>query len=386
MNKIDKLIKELYSNGVEQVELRSLLDYEQPTKFIVKSTDYDNSFDTPVLTAGQSFILGYTDETEGIYLADKNNPVIIFDDFTTSFHWVDFDFKVKSSAMKMLRPKENIDTNFRYIYYAMKCIQYFPQDHARQWISKYSLFQIPLPPLPIQEEIVRILDKFIALEAELQAELEARRKQYEYYREKLLTFSELETPTGGVNRSKSTSYVEWRTLGECLIRTKGTKITAGKMSELHSENGEIKIFAGGKTVAMVNYGDIPNGDICKIPSVIVKSRGIIEFEYYDKPFSHKNEFWSYHSSNPNLKIKYVYYFLKTKEDYFQNIASIMQMPQISIRDTEKFQIPIPPLSEQERIVSILDKFEEMVNKSLPEEIEARRKQYEYYREKLLAFN
>jgi type I restriction enzyme S subunit len=175
-------------------------------------------------------------------------------------------------------------------------------------------------------------------------------------------------------------------LGECLIRTKGTKITAGKMSELHSENGEIKIFAGGKTVAMVNYGDIPNGDICKIPSVIVKSRGIIEFEYYDKPFSHKNEFWSYHSSNPNLKIKYVYYFLKTKEDYFQNIASIMQMPQISIRDTEKFQIPIPPLSEQERIVSILDKFEEMVNKSLPEEIEARRKQYEYYREKLLAFN
>lgn len=89
--------------------------------------------------------------------------------------------------------------------------------------------------------------------------------------------------------------VEWRALGEVLVRTKGTKITAGKMKELHKSNAPIKIFAGGKTFALVDFDDIPQKDINHKPSIIVKSRGIIEFEYYDKPFSHKNEMWAYHS-------------------------------------------------------------------------------------------
>lgn len=95
--------------GVEKnkyVELGELLSYEQPGKYIVKSTEYNNLYQTPVLTAGQSFILGYTNEIDGIYKANVHNPTIIFDDFTTSFHWVNFDFKVKSSAMKMLRLKK----------------------------------------------------------------------------------------------------------------------------------------------------------------------------------------------------------------------------------------------------------------------------------------
>ncbi len=89
------------------------MDYEQPTPYIVSSTKYDDEFTTPVLTAGKGFVLGHTDETEGIYNASKENSVIIFDDFTTSFHWVDFNFKVKSSAMKMIRPKENIKMDFK---------------------------------------------------------------------------------------------------------------------------------------------------------------------------------------------------------------------------------------------------------------------------------
>lgn len=189
MNKIEELIQQYCPNGVEFKDLGEVLDYEQPTKYIVESTRYHKDHETPVLTAGQTFILGYTDETEGIYDASKENPVIIFDDFTTSFHWVDFEFKVKSSAMKMLRPKKGSDIIFRFIYYAMKCVEYNPQDHARQWISVYSKFQIPIPPLPIQKEIVTILDSFTQLEAELEAELEARRAQYAYYRNKLLTFT-----------------------------------------------------------------------------------------------------------------------------------------------------------------------------------------------------
>lgn len=191
MNTIKQLIEKYCPDGVEYKKLGEVLGYEQPSKYIVKSTDYDDSYSTPVLTAGQSFILGYTNETDGIYAASKSNPTIIFDDFTTSFHWVDFDFKVKSSAMKMLRPKLKKDVDFRYIYFAMSCIKYVPQDHTRHWISKYSLFEIPVPPLPVQREIVRILDSFTSLEAELEAELEARRKQYEYYRDQLLSFKHL---------------------------------------------------------------------------------------------------------------------------------------------------------------------------------------------------
>jgi type I restriction enzyme S subunit len=189
MNKIEKLMTELCPNGVEFKKLDTILDYEQPTKYIVESTSYDDNFETPVLTAGQTFILGYTDETDGIYKASKEKPIIIFDDFTTSFHWVDFDFKVKSSAMKILTSKTDMDFDFRFVYYAMKCITYKPQEHARQWISVYSQFEIPFPPLPIQAEIVNILDKFTALEAELETELKARRKQYEHYRNALLTFT-----------------------------------------------------------------------------------------------------------------------------------------------------------------------------------------------------
>ena len=160
------------------------------------------------------------------------------------------------------------------------------------------------------------------------------------------------------------------------------------MKALHKKDGPLKIFAGGKTIALVNFKDIPEKNINREPSIIVKSRGIIEFEYYDKPFSHKSEMWSYHSTNKNMNIKFVYYFLKINEPYFQNIGNRMQMPQISTPDTENFPIPIPSLEEQARIVSILDKFDTLtssISEGLPREIELRTKQYEYYRELLLNF-
>ncbi len=158
----------------------------------MNSTQFNKTFQTPVLTAGSSFILGYTDESHGIYSANKDNPVMIFDDFTTSFHWVDFDFKVKSSAMKILKPKENCNVDFRFVYYAIKCINYSPSSHSRQWISKYSNHKIYIPSLAKQKGIVATLDKFHSLINDLSdgipAEQKARRKQYEYYRNKLLTF------------------------------------------------------------------------------------------------------------------------------------------------------------------------------------------------------
>ncbi len=178
--------------------------------------------------------------------------------------------------------------------------------------------------------------------------------------------------------------VEYKEIGSVLNRSKGTKITAAQMKEINTEKGKVKIFAGGKTFAMVNFDDIPSKDINYDPSIIVKSRGIIEFEYYDKPFSHKNEFWSYQSKNQNILIKYVYYFLKLNECYFQQLASKMQMPQIALPDTEKYKIPIPPLPIQQEIVTILDKFTAL-EAELEAELEARSRQYDYYRNQLLAF-
>lgn len=178
--------------------------------------------------------------------------------------------------------------------------------------------------------------------------------------------------------------VEWKSLGEVLIRTKGTQITASKMKEVHKDNAPIKIFAGGKTFALVNFGDIPDKDVNTNPSIIVKSRGIIEFEYYDKPFSHKNEMWSYYSENENINLKFVFYFLKLNEPHFQRIGAKMQMPQIATPDTDKFQIPIPPLSVQQEIVKILDTLTALTSE-LTSELTLRQKQYQYYRDMLLNF-
>ena len=177
--------------------------------------------------------------------------------------------------------------------------------------------------------------------------------------------------------------VEWKPLKDILIRTKGTKITAAEMKVLHKDNAPLKIFAGGKTFALVNFEDIPEKDINKNPSIIVKSRGIIEFEYYDKPFSHKNEMWSYYSNDKNINIKYIYYILENQEPYFQNLGSKMQMPQIATPDTDKYLVPIPPLSVQTKIVKILDALTALTSE-LTSELILRRKQYEYYREKLLS--
>lgn len=185
--------------------------------------------------------------------------------------------------------------------------------------------------------------------------------------------------------------VEWKALGEVLVRTKGTKITAGQMRELHKDGAPVKVFAGGKTVAFVDFGDIPEKDVNREPSIIVKSRGVIEFDYCDQPFSHKNEMWSYNARGKAINIKYVYYFLKLNEPHFQNIGSKMQMPQIATPDTDRFEIPIPcpgnpekSLEIQAEIVRILDSFTELTTE-LTAELTARKKQYNYYRDKLLSF-
>ena len=132
--------------------LADIVSYEQPTPYIVKSTNYADSYETPVLTAGKSFIIGYTDETAGIYTF---LPCIIFDDFTTDSKFVDFPFKVKSSAMKILQVVENI--NIEYVSMFMSITRLIGDTHKRYWISEYSKLEIPIPPAEEQKRIVDIV-------------------------------------------------------------------------------------------------------------------------------------------------------------------------------------------------------------------------------------
>ena len=173
-----------FTDDWEERKLGEIFNYEQPTKYIVKSTEYDDNFNTPVLTAGKSFLLGYTDEISGIKNATVENPVVIFDDFTTGSHYVDFPFKIKSSAMKLLSLNDNSD-NFYFMFNTLKNIKYVPQSHERHWISKFSSFEIYKPSQEEQQKIgsfFKHLDDTIALH---QRKLDLLKEQKKGYLQKM---------------------------------------------------------------------------------------------------------------------------------------------------------------------------------------------------------
>ncbi|MGM9843797.1 MAG: restriction endonuclease subunit S [Muribaculaceae bacterium] len=407
MSRLQELIDRLCPEGVEYKELGDLLDYEQPTKYIVSSTEYDDNYETPVLTAGQSFILGYTDETEGIYPASKKKPAIIFDDFTTTFHWVDFPFKVKSSAMKILYPKSN-SANFKYIHYAMQCIGFVPGEHTRYWISKYSRFTIPVPPIDVQEEIVRILDKFSSYAAELQAELQARKEQYEYYRNFLLNFNPSASGFGTDDEQKVSELVfggkryriEWKSMGEIGTFIRGKRFVRTDISD--------------EGTPCIHYGDI----YTYYGLYATKTRGFINKEIAKKMrYAEKNDIvivaagenkddlgnalsWlgeepvAIHDACFIFKSKMYPNFLShvCRTGFYHNqvrkYANEAKICSVSGSDLAKVIIPIPPYELQIKIANILDRFETLVNdlsEGLPAEIAAVKAQYEYYRNKLLTF-
>ena len=147
--------------GWAACKLEDIIEYEQPQAYIVSSTDYNDSYSTPVLTAGKSFVIGYTQESFGT--CDKL-PVIIFDDFTTDSKYVDFPFKVKSSAMKILHAR-SMNVNLMYISYYMKITRLTGDTHKRYWISEYSKLEIMLPPKEEQNKIVeRVVNIFSVLD------------------------------------------------------------------------------------------------------------------------------------------------------------------------------------------------------------------------------
>ena len=182
--------------------------------------------------------------------------------------------------------------------------------------------------------------------------------------------------------------VEFRKIKDTFKRLQGTPITAEKMKEIDNPEGDIRIFAGGKTVINSFEKDIPKANITRVPAVLVQSRGVIDAIYYEEPFTFKNEMWAY-TTEDKTSVKYLYYVLKNNIQQFRDAASGMgSLPQISLKVTEDFKIPLPPLPVQQEIVRILDNFTELTTEltaELAAELTARKKQYEYYRDKLLTF-
>ena len=180
--------------------------------------------------------------------------------------------------------------------------------------------------------------------------------------------------------------IEWKKICEIGKRNKGIPITAGQMAELSSPAGNVRVFAAGQTMADICEKDLPANCAHKGPSIIVKSRGHIDFEYYEKPFTHKNELWSYTFKSKETA-KFVYYYLTCHTELFRRKAksNSVKLPQLCVSDIDDFQIPLPTPAEQQRIVDILDTFMASIN-NIANRISHRRKQHEYYREQLFSFN
>lgn len=178
----NKKIQDGFSSTWETVELSDVFDYIQPTKYLVSEDNYSDEYDIPVLTAGKTFVLGYTNETEGIF---SDVPVVIFDDFTTDSKYVDFPFKAKSSAMKILKIKEGY--NIKFAFAALQNIRYTVGGHERHWISKFAPMTVEMPPLEIQNKIAEIINTFDSSICCLEKELNYFEKKKKSLQQLLLT-------------------------------------------------------------------------------------------------------------------------------------------------------------------------------------------------------
>ena len=252
--------------------------------------------------------------------------------------------------------------------------------------SQWEKIQIPIPPLPVQQEIVNILDTFTQLEAEPEAELEARKKQYEYYRNELLTFGD---------------EVEWKTLGEVMTITRGASPRPISNFITNESDG----------VPWIKIGDVePKSKFITTTKEKITKEGAKKSRFlrkgdfilsnsmsFGRPYIlaidgciHDGWISMQHFEN-NLKPDFLYHLLRSNsiQNYWKQKASSGTVQNLNADIVRATEIPIPSLAEQERIAGILDHFDTLVNDitiGLPAEIEARRKQYEYYREKLLSFD
>jgi len=350
--------KQLNQSEWKEVELGELLDYEQPTKYIVESTDYKNEYETPVLTAGKSFILGYTNETKGIY--DKL-PVIIFDDFTTDNKYVDFKFKVKSSAMKLLIPKNN-DVNLKFVFYMMKRIDSKSSTHKRFYLSSYQYRKIPIPflngkpDLETQKQIVAVLEKAEGLK-------EKRKKTLELLDEYLKSvFAEmfLKDEFKEKELNEICEFIDYR--GKTPKKTKsGIKlITAKNVKRGYIDNNPEEFIAESDYECWMTRGFPKQGDVLFTTEAPLGNAAVLG--YFDKIALAQRIITL--QCNGEINPFYLMYFLLTSN--FQNKlkkdTTGSTVSGIRSKEFKKIKIPLPPLELQEKFAKIVEHVEKTKEK------------------------
>ena len=340
----------------KEYELGELLSYEQPTPYIVESTDYNDAYGTPVLTAGKSFILGYTDEKEGIY---DQLPVIIFDDFTTASQYVNFNFKVKSSAMKILTPVTELVLP-KYIYYRMQIIDFDHSTHKRYWIQQYSKIRVSVPPLSEQERIVaRIEELFSQLDAGVET-LKKTKAQLSVYQQAAITeaFS-VENNTPNVCLSDIAQIIGGITKGRDLSGTETIELPYLRVANVQdgyldlSEIKTIKLRVDEKERYLLKPGDVlytEGGDRDKLGRGTVWRGEIKDCVHQNHVFKARVDqskaipeyvaFWSMSTPARN------YFYQKGKQSV--NLASINKTVLSALT------LPLPALEKQREIINHIE--------------------------------
>lgn len=363
MSRLEELIQELCPNGVEYKPL------SDKTLFAFR---YGKGNKIPEDTGGQYDVYGANGIVSHI---DEYNC----EDVTIIGHIgaVGLINRVKgkcfvtyNGTIATVVDKEKVDS--QYLYYVLTTLDLPSRKKGSQpflSVSDFDKIAIPVPPLEVQREIVRILDSFTLLTAELTAELTARKKQYEYYRNHLLTYD---------------ASVKVQTLGEVCNISAGGDAPKEVMTKEMTEKFSIPIISNGiGENALYGYTNIAK---INTPAVTIAARGTIGYaEYRDYPYFPIIRLLSAIPKDTSVvDTKYLYYCLKGKQ-YSVPMGGI---PQLTAPKLKNVKIPVPNIEEQQSIVDILDRFDSLCNDittGLPAEIEARQKQYEFYRDKLLSF-
>lgn len=382
MSRIDDLIAEYCPNGVERKPLGAIAKLYRGNG--LQKKDFTDK-GIGCIHYGQIYTRYDTFTSQTISFVDKKladkllkvhpNDLIVtatsenLEDVCKAVAWLGGSDIVTGGHSIVVRHHQNA----KYLSYYFQTLDFFQRKRAYvhgtkvMEIKKDDLAKIvvPVPPLPVQEEIVRILDSFSSLEAELEAELEARRKQYAYYRNELLTFDR--------------ERVQWLKLGEAAFINKGTYITKKQVIP-----GNIPVILGGVEPAYWHSESNHDGE----GIVISRSGANAGFaSYWNEPIFVSDGFVL--DAKPGTDMRFLFHVLKKQQAKLHSMKRGSGVPHINSKMLANVSIPIPPLEEQQRIISILDRFDKLTNdlsSGLPAEIEARHKQYEYYRDRLLSFD